>query len=184
MSSLTLEIQTSFLLESGMDFRDHWLAHFKEAVDTETAAAGGRVADGYKAVGLKIEKTKDTVYQHYKQKSGKVFPTVEMMVLLEKKYGNGRPVGWSSLPVGSCAAAEKVAVEPVLPTSFAQSQDLDQALSVIAMRFEKLPEERQTEAAERLKAMALAPDSPRALESLRVAMGEIAEPAQRRANGI
>lgn len=82
---------------------------------------------------------------------------------------------WELLTPASAAAA---AAPP------AQHFGLDQALAVIAMRFEKLPEDRQTEAAERLKAMALAPDSPRALESLRIAMGEIAEPAQRRANGV
>lgn len=79
-----------------MDFRENWLAHFRAAVEQEIKAAHGDDAAGYRAVAAKLEKTYATVYQHYKQKSGKVYPTVEMMVMLEKKYGAGRSVGWSS----------------------------------------------------------------------------------------
>src|SRR5687767_7309713 len=81
-----------------MDFRKHWLAHFRAVVDQEIAARGD-AASAYKAVGAALDKNDQTIYQHYKQKSGKVYPTVEMMVSIEKKYGNGRPPGWSSLPI-------------------------------------------------------------------------------------
>ena len=87
------------LLECGMDFRDNWLVHFRAAVDQEIKAAKGDVVAGRKAVAQKLEKGEQTIYQHYTQKSGKVYPTVEMMVLLEKKYGKGRPVGWASRPL-------------------------------------------------------------------------------------
>jgi hypothetical protein len=87
-----------------MDFRKHWLAHFRAIVDKEIAARGD-AASAYKAVGAALEKGDQTIYQHYKQKSGKVYPTVEMMVSIEKKYGNGRPPGWSSLPLAEINAA-------------------------------------------------------------------------------
>ena len=87
-----------------MDFRKHWLAHFRAIVDQEIAARGD-AASAYKAVGAALEKNDQTIYQHYKQKSGKIYPTVEMMVSIEKKYGNGRPTGWSSLPIAEMNAA-------------------------------------------------------------------------------
>jgi hypothetical protein len=101
MSSTLLDFIFSRLLEWAMDFRENWLAHFVAIVNAEIQAAGGNNRDGYRAVAAKIEKDPETVYQHFNRKSGKVYPTVEMMVAIEKKYGNGRPAGWASLPVKS-----------------------------------------------------------------------------------
>lgn len=80
-----------------MDFRVNWLRNFRAVVDMEIKAAGGNAVAGRTAVAANLEKGEQTIYQHYTQKSGKVYPTVEMMVLLEKKYANGRPAGWASM---------------------------------------------------------------------------------------
>lgn len=86
------------MLESGMDFRDNWLTNFRAVVDQEIREANGDPVAGRTVVAQKLEKAEQTIYQHYGQKSGKQYPTVEMMVLLEKKYGAGRPHGWSAAP--------------------------------------------------------------------------------------
>ena len=101
-----------------MDFRNNWLTHFRRIVDQEIKDAGGDVVGGRTAVALKLEKNEQTIYQHYTQKSGKVFPTVEMMAMLEKKYGAGRLAGWSALPIESAAseASHEANVEPRAPT--------------------------------------------------------------------
>lgn len=115
MSSDQLEVHASNLLECGMDFRENWLRHFRAAVDQEIAAAGGNVVAGRSIVAAKLEKGEQTIYQHYYQKSGKVYPTVEMMVLLEKKYANGRPPGWASMDAEPAARpAEKVEIPAAL----------------------------------------------------------------------
>lgn len=80
-----------------MDFRENWLRHFRAVVDMEIARAGGNAVAGRSAVAANLEKGEQTIYQHYFQKSGKVYPTVEMMVLLEKKYADGRGPGWSAM---------------------------------------------------------------------------------------
>lgn len=80
-----------------MDFRENWLRNFRAVVDMEIARAGGNPVAGRSAVAANLEKGEQTIYQHYTQKSGKVYPTVEMMVLLEKKYAEGRPSGWASM---------------------------------------------------------------------------------------
>lgn len=100
---------------SGMDFRENWLRNFRAIVDMETARAGGNKVAGRTMVAQNLEKGEQTIYQHYEQKSGKVYPTVEMMVLLEKKYGDGRPGGWAALPESFPAlAAQKITIEGAL----------------------------------------------------------------------
>ena len=193
MSSTSLEIKTSLLLESAMDFREHWLAHFTAVVDAEIAAAGGRDADGYKAVGLKLEKSKDTIYQHYKCKSGKVFPTVEMMVMLEKKYGEGRAVGWSSLPPSRPLRADALSAQlgdvarPSVTTEALQA--MDASLKDLAGRLDALSEDHRVEVADRFRTLALSPDSAKALEAFKSALslpsaaGEIPAVEQARRTG-
>lgn len=107
MSSRLLDLSTNFLLECDMDFRDNWFDHFRRVVDQEIANAGGSAVAGRKVVGANLEKGEQTIYQHYTQKSGKKWPTVEMMVMLEKKYGEGRAPGWSALPIVTVLEAKK-----------------------------------------------------------------------------
>lgn len=100
-----------------MDFRVNWLRNFRAVVDMEIKAAGGNAVAGRTAVAANLEKGEQTIYQHYTQKSGKVYPTVEMMVLLEKKYANGRPAGWASMdpePSGARAPSAKVGLPEAL----------------------------------------------------------------------
>lgn len=158
MSSHLLEDNASTLLELRMDFRDNWLTHFKAVVDKEISDAGGSPVAGRTAVGQKLEKAEQTIYQHYAQKSGKVYPTIEMMVLLEKKYGDGLPPGWAALPPSGVAS-----LLPSAPT-------LAQALEVVAASLNELPDERRELAAQHLQTLARAPDSKRALESLAQAL--------------
>lgn len=149
-----------------MDFRDNWLKHFRAVIDKETAAAGGNVVAGREAVARKIEKKYDTVYQHHEQKSGKVYPTVEMMVMLEKHYGQGRPMGWTSLDPESEPAASKPA-----PIALA----LGPAIEVLRQQLDSLTDQQCKVVEEKLLTLVRAPDSTRnsdALIQLMVSLGE------------
>lgn len=96
MSSTSLELVPSNLLECGMDFRDNWLAHFRALMDQEVADANGDKKAGRDAMALKLEMGEQTLYQYYEQKSGKEYPSIKPMVMVEKKYGEGRMPGWSA----------------------------------------------------------------------------------------
>lgn len=96
-----------------MDFRINWLAHYRAVVEAEQKRHGS-LPKAYTAVSQAIEMKYETVYQHYKQKSGKVYPTVEMMVMIEKKYGNGRPPGWTTQPIDGSEAAPVLSVRTVV----------------------------------------------------------------------
>jgi hypothetical protein len=130
-----------------MDFRHNWLAHFKHEVDEEVKAAHGNKVAGQTALAQKIEKSRDTVYQHYTQKSKKDFPTVEMMVALEKKYARGRPVGWSSQPLLEDAPQAAGGI------------DIEQALEALVARLSALPSMQREVVAQRLPTLVRAPDS-------------------------
>lgn len=142
------------MLESGMDFRENWFAHFKREVDLEVAAHGDVVA-GQTALANNIEKKRETVYQHYGQKSGKVYPTVEMMVMLEKKYARGRPVGWSSQPLAE--PSQRAPVEVDVASTLAHLVDVLRAI----------PNEKRELVAQQLLTLARAPDSNMAMQAAR-----------------
>ncbi|MES2973403.1 MAG: hypothetical protein V4757_07330 [Pseudomonadota bacterium] len=110
MSSELLVFQSSTLLELGMDFRDNWLHVLKQIVKKEADDVNGSEKDGIAAVARNIELGYDIVYQTIHKKSGKEYPSVKMMVAVEKKYGDGRPAGWS--------AQTEAQPQPVAPWPF------------------------------------------------------------------
>ena len=106
MSSILVEFHSSDLLEYGMtDFRDNWRDHLIKKVEEVMAETGSNEAGARRVIAANIEADEQNLYQIIKRKSGKLYPPAELMVKFEKKYGAGRPSGWSGLP------AEEIEVE-------------------------------------------------------------------------
>lgn len=82
--------------DAASSFLENWQAHFMHVVDEAIMRAGGDKAMGRREVAAALEKDEQTIYQHYFRKSRKRHPSWQMMVLLEKKYGHGRPAGWAA----------------------------------------------------------------------------------------
>lgn len=76
-----------------MNIQDAWLTRFKEIVQSEIDAAGGRASDGYRAVAAKSGLGYAYIYQIFtgkpthKPKS----PSRDAMTVLERKYGKAAP---------------------------------------------------------------------------------------------
>lgn len=72
-----------------MNIQDAWLKRFKEIVQSEIDAAGGRAADGYRAVETKTGLGYDYIYQIFKGKPAHKpkSPSIDVMAMLERKYG-------------------------------------------------------------------------------------------------
>lgn len=165
MSSTSLELVPTDLLESGMDFRDNWLAQFRAVVDQEIRDAGGDVVAGRTAVADKVEMREQTIYQYYFQKSGKTFPSAELMVMIEKKYGDGRPSGWSAQPLPSNAIA--------LPQRPRQS--IGDMLYGLSQQLIALDDDQQEKAVQLFTDFAKSPDSGIRLKALVSLLGGAAE---------
>jgi AcrR family transcriptional regulator len=88
-------------LNTVMDFRDNWLAHFKAIVHAAIESERGDERAGYREVARRLEMNEETVYQFYKSKSGKKYPGAPTIIQLERVYGKGLPPGWASQPVGN-----------------------------------------------------------------------------------
>lgn len=113
-----LDRLSSNLLECRMDFRDNWLKNLNAVYAIELKRNDGDAVAARGAVAKAAGKGYDYIYQILEQKSKKSYPTWKIMAALEKKYGQGRPVGWTSL-----APSE---TDQVHPTS------VDQAFDVLA----------------------------------------------------
>lgn len=98
MSSELIDSGAGILLECGMDFRDNWQQHFRAIVESEKPERG-TMRQAYVAVATKICVSPETIYQYYNKKSGKQYPSRQIMQAIERKYGNGRAPGWTNLPL-------------------------------------------------------------------------------------
>lgn len=72
-----------------MSIQDTLLDRFRAVVDLEIAAAGGKAADGYRAVAEKTRLGYDYIYQIYKGKPAHKpkRPSLEAMEAIERAYG-------------------------------------------------------------------------------------------------
>ncbi len=72
-----------------MSIHDTLLDRFRAVVDLEIAAAGGKAADGYRAVAEKTRLGYDYIYQIYKGKPAHKpkRPSLEAMEAIERAYG-------------------------------------------------------------------------------------------------
>lgn len=72
-----------------MNIQDAWLKRFKEIVQSEIDAAGGRPAGGYRAVETKTGLGYDYIYQIFKGKPAHKpkSPSLDVMTMLERIYG-------------------------------------------------------------------------------------------------
>jgi len=94
-----------------------------------------------------------------------------------------RRTGWSALWI---AYGEGPKIIGAAASVLSGALPLVAALSTLAATLDELSEDQRTAVAERLKALATAPDSPKVLDALHAALvvsGEIAPVAQRRSNG-
>lgn len=73
-----------------MIIQDIWIARFRAAVDIEIQDAGGKAADGYRAVESKTGLGYDYIYQIYKGKpaSRPKVPSADAMNAIERVYGS------------------------------------------------------------------------------------------------
>lgn len=80
-----------------MDFRDNWLKNLKAVYADELKRNNDDAVAARTAIAEVAGKGYDYIYQILEQKSKKSYPTWKIMAALEKKYGPGRPVGWTCL---------------------------------------------------------------------------------------
>ena len=106
-----------------MSIQDEWLAQFKAVVMSEIELAGGRAADGYRAVSSKTGLGYDYIYQIYKGKPAHKpkRPSAEAMDSIGRAYG----AGLSDLPQSLHTAAPPTAKPRLMPTPIALENNPD-----------------------------------------------------------
>lgn len=106
-----------------MSIQDEWLAQFKAVVMSEIELAGGRAADGYRAVSSKTGLGYDYIYQIYNGKPAHKpkRPSAEAMDSIRRAYG----ADLSDLPQPLRATAPPTAEPRLMPMSIALENNPD-----------------------------------------------------------
>jgi hypothetical protein len=142
-----------------MSISEIWLENFKAVIAEEIHNAGGKAADGYRAVAQRTGFGYDYIYQIYTGKSGKR-PTFEVMQKVAKVYADGRGPEWIN-QISDNQAQNHPHIErpPERSYNFHKIQGLEDACNTLARYFEDMPEEDRDNAVRWLSGLVHRPSS-------------------------
>lgn len=123
-----------------MDIEEHWRQIFKSVVAREIVAAGGKEADGYRAVATRTGLKSDYVYQIYKDKptAKPKRPSSAAMTTLRRVYSKSDDVQLlrliEQIPSGDAGAASTSALEDWAQHASPRSREVIDQLRLMAQK--------------------------------------------------